>query len=129
MTLCVLLCGFGRGAPELWLDTEIAPLECTAGHPLYSEESTAWVPAGRLLAGEHVRARNGTAQVIGITYCEGTRQVYNVEVESEHVFYVGHSEVLAHNAMVCRPVYRGIYRIIMADGSKYVGRSMWDGQH
>jgi hypothetical protein len=55
------------------------------------------VPAIDLCDGEHLITRNGSIGTVRIERKAGTFQVYNLEVEADHCFYVSDAEVLTHN--------------------------------
>lgn len=76
------------------------PLGVTDTHPLWSETRQDFVVAGQLQIGEHLRSATGQfAQIVRITPHRGPPQpVYNLEVNAEHVYHVGASALLVHNA-------------------------------
>lgn len=75
------------------------PLGVTTTHPIWSEDLQAFVPAGQLTEGEHLRTANGQqTQLTRITPKRGPpEQVYNLEVDAEHVYHVAGSGLLVHN--------------------------------
>jgi hypothetical protein len=76
-----------------------APLGCTANHPFWSEDRQAFVRADQLRQGERLRAADGrTARVSSVVRRAGSHPVYNLEVETEHVYHVGSAGALVHNA-------------------------------
>jgi len=82
---------------DLWLEGERAPLGVTAGHPIWSADRRAWVPAGALVAGECVLGVNGPVRVLR-TEERGDEPVLTLEVDGDHCFRVGEQGVLVHNA-------------------------------
>ncbi len=77
-------------------------LTVTTDHPLWSADRQDWVDAGDLSPGERLRTLDGTATVVRIDPTPGLLTVHNLEVAGDHVFYVGHEGLLAHNeAGVC----------------------------
>jgi len=60
-------------------------------------EDRGWVQAYDLHEGEAVRTASGNAIVTGLVRNPGTFRVYNMTVESDHVFYVGDLTALVHN--------------------------------
>lgn len=80
-------------------------LEPTLGHKFWSEGRQAWVSAGLLKPGEQLLdANERPISVVNVTRKPGTRTVYNLTVEGEHVYHVGESSVLVHNNR-CDPVH------------------------
>jgi hypothetical protein len=74
------------------------------GHPFYSVTRRAWVGAGELQVGELLRNfRGGTTPVQAVSQPRyGMIEMYNLEVEDFHTFYVGRSEsdgILVHNGI------------------------------
>jgi hypothetical protein len=71
----------------------------TANHPFWSVERAEFVQAGELRIGERLRTLAGDIQWVQQKLPRpGPEPVYNLEVHAEHVYYVGSSGVLAHNA-------------------------------
>lgn len=80
---------------------------CTANHPFWSEDRQEFVEAGHLQVGERVRTRlDEVAAVVSIKPRPPTAWVYNLEVQGEHVYEVGPSGVLVHNA--CKDIALGL---------------------
>jgi RHS repeat-associated protein len=72
---------------------------CTASHPFWSQDRRAFVRADQLRRGERLLAADGRiALVTSVSRRAGSETVYNLEVESEHVYHVGRGGVLVHNA-------------------------------
>ncbi len=82
---------------ELTVQGEPEPLLVTSGHPIWSEDRQAYVPAGRLARGERLRTLAGLAQVVAIMPRGPPQPTYNLEVQRDHVYRVGASGVLVHN--------------------------------
>lgn len=78
-----------------------ATLEPTAAHPLFSIDRGAWVPAGELRAGERLRTRDGDVLVASIEQVRGVHTVFNLEVETEHGYFVSDAAVWSHNQNPC----------------------------
>jgi hypothetical protein len=87
----------------------------TDNHPFWSAERQEFVPAGKLHVGEQLQRADGTlTQVARITARRGPPvEVFNLEVDAEHVYHVGTTGVLVHNAHV--------YASIKDDVWEYVG--------
>ncbi len=70
----------------------------TPAHPIYSEDRQNFVAAGELITGERLSPLTGLAQVKSVDNWSGVTQVYNLEVNVEHVYRVTASGLLVHNA-------------------------------
>ena len=71
----------------------------TSSHPFWSEDRQQFVAAGDLRVGENLQlADDATRKVEALTRRETRETVYNIEVDGEHVFYVGEDGVLVHNS-------------------------------
>jgi RHS repeat-associated protein len=96
---CVVLSRFTRANDNL-IEVRLASgdvLELTDTHRLYSASRDQWIAAGALWDGEYLRGAFATVPVIDVRVVEGSRQVFNLEVEGEHRYLVGDARVLAHN--------------------------------
>jgi RHS repeat-associated protein len=69
----------------------------TGYHRVYTEDR-GWVIASQLVQGEVVRTAEGDAVVSGLVRNPGVFRVYNMTVESDHVYYVGDLSALVHNS-------------------------------
>ncbi len=81
-------------------------LEPTPPHRFYSETRQDWLAAKDLRPGERLRTASGepaTVESVGLK--PGRHAVYNLEVESEHQFFVGQCGALVHNAYAGRVPY------------------------
>ena len=76
-------------------------LSPTATHRLYSETRHEWVSAGELQAGEMLKTHGGTVRIASVEHLPGIHRVYNIEVETDHRYFVGNAEILSHNASGC----------------------------
>jgi hypothetical protein len=83
------------------LDLHVAgldePLGVTAGHPFWSDDRQDFVPAGMLRAGERLAGLDGPARVASIVPRASPQRVYNLEVDTEHVYCVPPRGLLVHN--------------------------------
>ena len=71
----------------------------TGNHPIWSQDRHDYVAAMDLRVGERLKNLSGdTVWVQQKLPRPGPTPVYNLEVQDEHVYYVGASGVLAHNA-------------------------------
>ena len=85
---------------DLVLESEPEPIGVTATHPFWSCDRQAWVSAAELRPGETVKTLTGTTAVERMELRSSPEPVYNIEVEGDHVYRVGVSGVLVHNASV-----------------------------
>jgi len=70
----------------------------TGNHPIWSEDRHDYVAAMDLRIGERLKNLSGdTVWVQQKLPRPGPTPVYNLEVQDEHVYYVGANGVLAHN--------------------------------
>ncbi len=81
---------------RLRFEGEEEPLEATPSHRIYSVEQDTWVPASELKVGDQVRTRDGKAVIASIEQQEVAR-VFDLEVESDHSYFVDGADVLVHN--------------------------------
>jgi len=83
---------------DLRIEGSNKPIGTTSSHPFWSEDRQQFVAAGDLRVGENLLlADDTTRRVESITLRPNRETVYNIEVEGEHVFYVGEDGVLVHN--------------------------------
>jgi hypothetical protein len=68
----------------------------TAYHLIYTIDR-GWVEASQLRMGEVVEGADGNLSVTGLVQDPGVFQVYNMDVEADHVYYVGELPALVHN--------------------------------
>ncbi len=85
---------------DLKLKKERQPLGVTATHPFWSVDRKDWVCAIDLRLGERLETIKGTTQVESLKKRPNPETVYNIEVEGDHVYRVGESGILVHNASV-----------------------------
>jgi len=85
---------------EVQVGIETEPFGCTDNHPFWSVDREQFVEAGQLRIGENLQSADGTlVQVTRITPRRGLPvDVFNFEVDVDHVCHVGNSGVLVHNA-------------------------------
>ncbi|TCO84722.1 intein/RHS repeat-associated protein [Chthoniobacter flavus] len=98
-------------------------LNPTNTHRLFSATRQDWVPARALVPGEVLQTEHGVAKVASIEQLSGTQRVYNLEVETDHRYFVGNAEVLSHNASGCPPDFylnlengKGMYATVDKSG-------------
>jgi hypothetical protein len=69
----------------------------TAQHPFYVE-GKGWVKVKDLQIGDSLKTRgNNKEQIANITKCNRDEDVYNIEVEGNHNYFVTNSNILVHN--------------------------------
>jgi hypothetical protein len=85
---------------DVQVGNESVPFGCTDNHPFWSVDREQFVEAGQLRVGENLQSADGTlVQVTRITPRRGPPvDVFNFEVDVDHVYHVGTSGVLVHNA-------------------------------
>jgi hypothetical protein len=76
---------------------EVSCLRVTSGHPVWSVTRGAWIGAGELAAGEALAAWRGEPVAVLANLPEADTATWNLEVENEHVYRVGHAGILVHN--------------------------------
>jgi RHS repeat-associated protein len=80
----------------------------TGNHRMFSATANDWVPVQDLEIGEELQTSRGRESVASLGYQRGRHQVYNLEVEAEHCYFVGSREVLTHNGCdVTDSAYKG----------------------
>jgi hypothetical protein len=80
------------------------PLSVTGGHTFWSEDRQSYVPASSLRIGESLRTLTTKPRVMAIKLREGLHNVYNIEVNQEHVYHVTATGILVHNASLPPPI-------------------------
>lgn len=76
-------------------------LTMTRGHPLFSEDRGDWVRAGEFQVGDFVRARDGSRRIAAIESVAGEHDVHNLQVATDHWYFVSRAAVLSHNSKPC----------------------------
>jgi len=72
-------------------------LNGTSIHPVWSPDRMDWVPLGELAIDEQVYSNDGPLQLIARIAHNQPTDVYNIEVDCEHVYQVGNAGILVHN--------------------------------
>lgn len=83
---------------ELRFAGQAEPTRVTKNHPYWSVDRDDFIPAGELREGEAVDGLTGATTISLITPSDYSGLVYNLEIYGEHVYRVGSSGLLAHNA-------------------------------
>ncbi|WP_329568549.1 LamG-like jellyroll fold domain-containing protein [Kitasatospora sp. NBC_01266] len=81
-------------------DGSTATLHTTTLHPFWDDTTHTWTPAGRLVAGHHLKTSDGAAvEILGTHVVAGSETMYNLTVDQLHTYYVlaGSTPVLVHN--------------------------------
>jgi hypothetical protein len=74
------------------------PIGVTSNHRFWSESRHSFVSAAELMRGEQLLGIAGPRSVVSVAPRPGLHDVYNLEVEFEHVYHVGDDGILVHNA-------------------------------
>lgn len=85
-------------------------LVATGSHPLFSVDRGDWVLVEDVREGERLQTKTGETIVESKEALPGERWVYNLNVEGEHEYLVGDSEVRAHN--FCYERLKGLRRYV-----------------
>jgi hypothetical protein len=92
---------------DLEIDAQAELLGTTDYHPFWSDDRHAFVRAGELRVGETLRTvTGGRTHVVRKTLRSVPQDVFNLEVEGAHCFYVSQSGILVHNT--CSPVPQAV---------------------
>jgi len=76
-------------------------LHVTGNHRMFSATAGDWTAVKDLEIDEELQTSRGRQSVAALGYQHGRHQVYNIEVETEHCYFVGEEEALTHN--MCGP--------------------------
>ena len=75
------------------------PIGTTDNHPFWSEDRQEFVPAGELRIGERLRTEDGQLLAVTASTPRAVKErVFNLEVNTEHVYFVATKGVLVHNS-------------------------------
>src|SRR5690606_31579827 len=66
-------------------------------HRFYSLDRQAWVAADELVRGERLRTQTGELILRSVSRLDGAHRVFNIEVETDHEYFVSDARVLTHN--------------------------------
>jgi hypothetical protein len=96
----VVLSTIRRVSPA-WMEIHVAgadaPIEVSLQHPFFMDEVDDWVFSGELQIGQQIKTRQGLVQIEQLVRHDAAREVFNLEIEETHTYYVASSEVLGHN--------------------------------
>ena len=88
---------------EILTDGQNDPIICTANHPFWSEDRKEFIKASELKLSENLLTASGELSVVkAVTPNENNNTVYNLEVNTEHVYFVTQTGILVHNNGGCR---------------------------
>jgi hypothetical protein len=73
------------------------PIETTGNHPFFSEDQLAFITVNHLHPGERLRTRAGVTEIEWIREFPGRWDVFNLEIDGAHQYYVTDQCVLVHN--------------------------------
>ena len=107
---------------NLYVDGLEEPIGTTASHPFWCEDRQAFVPAGDLKSGERLRTQDGQLLDLTASRPRAADAVFNLEVNTEHVYYVGIHGLLVHNSCDGKGVAprRSLDEIIEAHGGSRI---------
>jgi len=103
---------------NLYVEGLDEPIGTTASHPFWCEDRQAFVPAGDLKRGERLRTQDGQLLALTASRPRAAAAVFNLEVNTEHVYYVGIHGLLVHNSCSDKGVAPNTFR----GGSKLKAR-------
>ena len=83
---------------DLYLKDCDEPIGVTANHPFWSVDRVGWVPAANVQFGETLMAIRAKTLVERHAKRNNFEDVYNIEIEGDHVYRVHKHGVLVHNA-------------------------------
>ena len=121
----VVLSTFVHPASEQLVDVTIGDgesretISVTENHPFWSPEKNAFIPIGHFQSGDQLLTRDQQFKTITSLLARPgpPTDVYNLEVNGEHVYYVGQLELLVHNS--CGPF---VYAVVDRQGRPiYIG--------
>ncbi len=82
---------------DLWVQGESSPIGVTPGHSMWSADRNGWVAAGELEVGERLQAQDGSRPAVLGLEAREEEEVFNIEVDGDHVYRVGEQGLLVHN--------------------------------
>jgi hypothetical protein len=86
---------------DLYIQGEAKPLGTTPNHLFWCEDAQAFLRADELLPGQLVRTTRGPRPLLRVLASKRTQEVFNLEVQSVHIYHVGPNGILVHNARPC----------------------------
>ena len=112
---------------DVYIDGEKEPIGSTPNHPFWSADLQKFVRADALHPGDRLQKADGTfTSVRKFVLRPGIHDVFNLEVQVDHVYHVAQSGVLVHNGNACpfQDIALGL-RPSLASFANEVGASPW----
>lgn len=103
----------------------------TGSHRLFSLDRGDWIASKDLRVGETLRTKSGQERLASIECQPGNHRVYNIEVETDHCYFVGVVGVLSHNLNPCTeggPTYEIQDGVRRSKASDTLGRETIDAE-
>jgi RHS repeat-associated protein len=85
------------GVRQLHFANSDVVIQPTGSHRFYSLDRQAWVAADELVRGERLRTQTGELILRSVSRLDGAHRVFNIEVETDHEYFVSDARVLTHN--------------------------------
>ncbi|MBS2020369.1 MAG: hypothetical protein JST00_46360 [Deltaproteobacteria bacterium] len=82
--------------PSLRLELDREVIVVTNEHPFYVE-GRGWTAAASLAPSDRIVTPGGTASVVSLAQRAEIEPTYNLEVDEDHTYFVGHTHALVHN--------------------------------
>ena len=73
---------------------------CTPTQEFYSPISHTWVPAYQLQAGDALLCKQGIKTIADIAYVKQSLEIYTLQIQNTHTFFVGYHGALTHNMVI-----------------------------
>jgi hypothetical protein len=94
---------------RIQIQGEPEPIRCTAQHPFWSADRQEFIQADALEIGENLLTiDNKLSKVESLNHQNGAEAVFNLEVDGQHVYFIGETGILVHNT--CPPALAIIKR-------------------
>lgn len=109
-------------------NSSVHPLGVTENHLFWSVDRQDFIPIGKMSVGERVLTYHGeTRRIAQKLPRPGPQLVYNLEVDGEHVYFVGINTLLAHNE--CWDAAFGVSTAGLQDFAESLGALHWKQWH
>lgn len=73
---------------------------CTPTQEFYVPSTQNWVQAYQLQVGDELLCKHGTKKVSACEYVQERLEIYTLEIQDTHTFFVGYHGVLTHNMVL-----------------------------
>lgn len=70
---------------------------CTPTQAFYSPNFHAWIPAYQLQVGDELLCKQGIKKINAVEYVKQSLEVYTLQIQNTHTFFVGYHGALTHN--------------------------------